>query len=45
MDFIIESPNSVVSKWLSLGADASAWTSRAELPDEFIAALRRKVKE
>lgn len=45
MDFIIYSDDSVVSHWLRLGADGFRLDVADELPDEFIAALYKRVKE
>jgi len=43
-DFIIEGSDSVVSHWLSCGADGFRLDVADELPDEFIHRLRKKVK-
>ena len=43
LDFIT-GPNGVVQKWLRLGADGFRLDVADELPDSFIAALRRRVK-
>ncbi|MDY5626056.1 MAG: glycoside hydrolase family 13 protein [Clostridia bacterium] len=45
MNYIIFDENSVLSKWLGLGADGVRLDVADELPDEFIAALTKKVKE
>ena len=45
MDFIIRDENSVLARWLALGADGFRLDVADELPDEFIAALYRRVKE
>ncbi|WP_426350676.1 alpha-amylase family glycosyl hydrolase [Alloiococcus sp. CFN-8] len=44
MNFIIKDKDSVVSKWMSLGASGWRLDVADELPDEFIKALRKKVK-
>ncbi len=44
-DFIIEAKDSVISHWLSLGADGFRLDVADELPDEFIYKLRKRVKE
>ncbi len=43
--FIIEDENSVVAHWLRAGADGFRLDVADELPDAFIAALRRRIKE
>ncbi len=43
--FIIEDDDSVVAKWLRLGADGFRLDVVDELPDEFVARLRRRVRE
>lgn len=45
MDFIINGDDSVCAHWLRLGADGFRLDVADELPDEFIAALHRRVKE
>lgn len=45
MDFIINDEDSVVAHWLKLGADGFRLDVADELPDEFILALRKRVKE
>ncbi len=45
LDFILRDEDSVVAKWLALGADGFRLDVADELPDEFIAALYRRVKE
>lgn len=45
LDFILRAPDSVVSKWLGLGADGFRLDVADELPGEFIALLHRTVKE
>lgn len=45
LDLIIRNEDSVVAHWLSLGADGFRLDVADELPDEFIALLRRRVKE
>jgi len=44
-DFIIEGSDSVVSHWLSCGADGFRLDVADELPDEFIEAFHKKLKE
>ena len=43
-DFIIENEDSVVAHWLKLGADGFRLDVADELPDDFILALRNKMK-
>ena len=43
--YIITDPDSVVAHWLNLGADGFRLDVADELPDEFIALLRRRIKE
>lgn len=43
-NFIIEDENSVVAHWLRAGADGFRLDVADELPDEFIAALRARLK-
>ena len=43
--FIIEDDDSVVAKWLRLGADGFRLDVVDELPDEFVARLRRRVRQ
>ncbi len=45
MDYIINSPDSVLAHWIGLGADGFRLDVADELPDEFIAAFHRKLKE
>ena len=45
LDFIILGEDSVVAHWLRAGADGFRLDVADELPDEFIAHLRRRVKE
>ncbi|EQB87571.1 pullulanase [Clostridium punense] len=45
MDFIINSKNSVVNKWLKLGASGWRLDVADELPDDFIKAFKKKIKE
>lgn len=45
MDFIINNSDSVCAHWLNLGADGFRLDVADELPDEFIAALHKRVKE
>lgn len=44
LDFILRGENSVVKKWLRLGASGWRLDVADELPDEFIEILRREVK-
>lgn len=43
--FIIDDKDSVIAHWLKLGADGFRLDVADELPDEFIFALRKRVKE
>lgn len=45
MDYIINSPDSVIRHWMSLGADGFRLDVADELPDKFIALLRCEVKK
>ena len=45
MDYIIENEDSVVAYWLKLGADGFRLDVADELPNEFMAALKRRVRE
>ncbi len=45
LDFIIRDEDSVVAHWLHAGADGFRLDVADELPDEFIAMLRRRLKE
>ena len=45
MDYIIENEDSVVAHWLQLGADGFRLDVADELPNEFMAALKRRVRE
>ena len=44
LDFIIEGEDSVIAHWLKLGADGFRLDVADELPDEFIARLRKRLK-
>ncbi len=44
MDYIIDAEDSVIAHWLSLGADGFRLDVADELPDEFIARLRQRLK-
>lgn len=44
MDLIIDSDDSVIAHWLRLGADGFRLDVADELPDEFIAAFRKRLK-
>lgn len=45
LDYIVNSDDSVIAHWLRLGADGFRLDVADELPDEFIAALRARLKE
>ena len=45
LDFIINAEDSVVAHWLRAGADGFRLDVADELPDAFIAALRKRLKE
>ena len=45
MDYIIHSEDSVICHWLKLGADGFRLDVADELPDEFISAFHKKLKE
>ncbi len=45
MDYIINDADSVIAHWLNAGADGFRLDVADELPDEFIYALRKRVKE
>ncbi len=45
MDYIIYSEDSVICHWLKLGADGFRLDVADELPDEFIAAFYKKIKD
>ena len=45
MDYIIEDEDSVVAYWLKLGADGFRLDVADELPNEFMAALKRRIRE
>ncbi len=45
LDYIIRDEDSVVAHWIRLGADGFRLDVADELPDEFIALLRKRVKE
>ncbi|HIT32803.1 MAG TPA: glycoside hydrolase family 13 protein [Candidatus Enterenecus stercoripullorum] len=45
LDFIIRGENSVLAHWLGLGIDGVRLDVADELPDAFIAALRKRLKE
>ncbi len=45
MDYIIYSSDSVICHWLNLGADGFRLDVADELPDEFIKAFHKKLKE
>ena len=45
LDFIIRGEESVLAHWLSLGIDGVRLDVADELPDEFIAAFRKRLKE
>lgn len=45
LDYIIRNDNSVIEKWISLGAGGWRLDVADELPDEFIKILKKKLKE
>ncbi|MBQ9000198.1 MAG: glycoside hydrolase family 13 protein [Clostridium sp.] len=45
LDYIIRNDNSVIEKWLKLGAGGWRLDVADELPDEFIKILKKKLKE
>ena len=45
MDYIFGSDDSIVAKWLRLGADGFRLDVADELPDEFLMALRRRIRD
>lgn len=45
LDYIIRNDNSIIEKWLSLGAGGWRLDVADELPDEFIKILKSKLKE
>lgn len=45
MDYIIEGENSIIRRWLRAGADAWRLDVADELPDDFIARIRRVMME
>lgn len=45
INYIIEDEDSVVAHWLRLGADGFRLDVADELPDDFIARLRRRIRE
>lgn len=45
IDYIIENKNSIIKKWIRLGADGWRLDVADELPDEFIERLRKALKE
>lgn len=45
LDYIIDSPDSVIARWMRAGADGWRLDVADELPDAFIARLRRRLKE
>lgn len=45
VNYIIEDEDSVVAKWLRLGADGYRLDVVDELPDAFVARLRRRIRE
>lgn len=45
MDYIIENEDSVIAHWLNLGADGFRLDVADELPNEFMAALKRRVRQ
>lgn len=45
IDYIIEGKNSIIRRWLRAGADAWRLDVADELPDEFIAGIRRVMME
>lgn len=45
IDYIVENEDSVIAHWLRLGADGFRLDVADELPDTFIAKIRRKMRE
>ena len=45
MDYLFENENSIVAKWLRLGADGFRLDVADELPDRFLSRLRRRMRE
>lgn len=45
LDYIIRGENSIIEKWLKLGASGWRLDVADELPDEFIKILKKKIKE
>ena len=45
IDYIISGENSVVAHWLALGADGFRLDVADELPDEFIALLKKRIRK
>lgn len=45
LDYIIRGENSIIEKWLKLGAGGWRLDVADELPDEFIKILKKKIKE
>jgi len=45
LDYIIDREDSVIARWMRAGADGWRLDVADELPDEFIARLRRRLKE
>lgn len=45
LNYVIFDDDSVVNKWIGLGADGIRLDVADELPDEFIASLKKKLKE
>lgn len=45
LDYIINSEDSVINHWISLGADGFRLDVADELPDEFIMAFKKRLKE
>ena len=45
IDYIINDDNSVICKWMNLGADGWRLDVADELPDEFIEKIKKRIKE
>ena len=45
LDYIVNGKNSIISKWMNLGASGWRLDVADELPDEFIEALKKKTRE
>lgn len=45
VDYIIENKNSIIEKWMNLGASGWKLNIIDELPDEFIELIRRRIQE